>query len=135
MSIQARIADARILWDAGRLEGAFLNVLVAVAAASRAKYPTVKSDREAFERFVTESSKVSLSVEFRGQLHPIAHILYKWLRCELIHEGAVPVDIVFMEEAEPFSMSVRVGGAPDNILKLGHGWFDHLAKAAQAVPP
>ncbi|HUP62641.1 MAG TPA: hypothetical protein VNA69_19725 [Thermoanaerobaculia bacterium] len=133
MSIAARIDDARLLWEAGRREGAFLSVLVAVAAASRTKYPNVKSDREAFERFVAESFRISLSVEFRGQLHSIEHVLYKWLRCELVHEGAVPFDITFMEEAEPGSMSVRAGGPPENVLKLGHGWFDHLSRAALRV--
>lgn len=131
MSIQARIDDARLLWAAGRLEGAFLNVLVAVAAAARGAYPKVKSDREAFERFLADASRVKLSVEFRKALHPIEHVLYKWLRCELVHEATLPFDIAFMEDTEPGALSVRAGGAPAYVLKLSKSWFEHLAGIAE----
>jgi hypothetical protein len=39
MSIRARVEDALFLWDKGRLEGAFLNALIAVAATARRIYP------------------------------------------------------------------------------------------------
>jgi hypothetical protein len=31
-----------------------------------------------------------------------------------------------MGKDEPRSMSVRAGGAPEYILKIGYGWFYHI---------
>ncbi len=92
MSIRHRVEDALFLWENGRLEGAFLNILVAVAASSKLRFPR-KKDKVSFEKFLEESTTVKLSVEFRGQLYPIEHILYKWFRCELLHEGQIPIDV------------------------------------------
>src|SRR4051812_22146512 len=39
MTIQDRLTDAKLLFDAKRYDGALLNVLLAVAAASRVHYP------------------------------------------------------------------------------------------------
>jgi hypothetical protein len=44
----------------------------------------------------------------------------------LVHEGELPLDIEFMRDDKPGSMSVRAGGVPEYILKIGHGWFDHM---------
>lgn len=89
MSLKARVQDAVMLWENGRMEGAFLCALIAVAATARRRYPDRNKvkDRDAFERFLTDAMSVRLSVEYRGECHPIEHILYKWLRCELVHEG------------------------------------------------
>jgi hypothetical protein len=133
MSIRARVDDALFLWSNGRLEGAFLSTLVAVAASARRKYPTLK-DRESFENFLQDARLVRISVEYRGECHPIEHIFYKWLRCELVHEGGIPIDIQFMTDAEPSVMSVRAGGAPNHILKISHGWFYHLLGAVTTSP-
>jgi hypothetical protein len=132
-SIQNRIDDAQFLWDSGRHEGAFLAALIAVAAVSRRRYPTMK-DRERFERFFRDCHSVRLSVEYRGECHEIEHVFYKWLRCELVHEGALPVDIQFMSESDPGSMSVRAGGAPEYVLKIGHGWFQHMIASVTRAP-
>lgn len=136
MSIRARIDDALFLWDNGRLEGAFLSALAAVAASARRQFPDRKAvgDREAFERFLASAHSVRISVEYRGECHPVEHIFYKWLRCELVHEGGIPVDIRFMPDAQPGAMSVRAGGAPDFVLKISHGWFDHLVSAVISAP-
>jgi len=124
------------LWENGRQEGAFLSALVAVAATSRRRFPNRKvvSDREAFEWFVSAAHTVHLSVEYRGEVHPIEHVLYKWLRCELVHEGEVPFDIAFMPDDYPGSLSVRAGGVPEFVLKFSHGWLHHLVGAVVAAP-
>jgi len=136
MSVRARVEDASLLWQHGRLEGAFLSVLVAVAATSRRRYGNRHEfgDRAAFEQFVRDSHSVRLSVEYRGQCQPVEHIFYKWLRCSLLHEGGVPVDIEFVDGGEPGTMSVRAGGAPEYVLKLSHGWFHHLMGAVIEAP-
>ncbi len=131
--IKNRIDDAILLWDKGRQEGAFLSTLIAVAATARRRYPKTR-DREAFEQFLKDSHTVRLSVEYRGECHPIEHVFYKWLRCQLVHEGGIPIDIQFMQDAQPGSMSVRAGGTPDYILKIGSGWFHHMIASVVQAP-
>ena len=129
VTISDRIEDANFLWRSGRREGALLSVLIAVAAVAATKHPTLR-DRDRFEKYVRESSNVRLSVEFRGQLYPLETIFYKFLRCELVHEGGLPQDIKFADEEQENTMSVRAGGAPDYLLIVGNGWYFHLANLA-----
>jgi hypothetical protein len=131
--IRRRIDDAILLWDKGRHEGAFLIVLIAVAATARKRYPKTK-DREAFEQFLKDFHTVRLSVEYRGECHPIEHVFYKWLRCQLVHEAGILLDIQFMQDAQPGSMSVRTGGAPEYILKIGTGWIYHMIGSVVQAP-
>jgi len=72
-----------------------------------------------------------LKVEFRDEVHTIPHILYKWFRCELVHEAALPIDIEFIESDE---LSIRAGGAPEYILKISHGWFHWIINAVVEAP-
>ena len=120
-----RIDDALFLWNSGRHESAFLLALIAVAAVARLRYPK-KTDREGFEQFLRDTHLRIGRVEFRDKLEPLEHIFYKWLRCQLVHEAALPVDIEFMAESETGWMSIRAGGAPEKLLKIGHGWFHHM---------
>jgi hypothetical protein len=128
MSIKNRLEDAEFLWKSGRLEGAFVMALIAVAATARRTFPEAKGDRQAFEDFLSQGWFKRLSVEYRGEVHPIYHIFYKWFRCELIHEGALPVDVEFMPDPEPGVLGIRAGGAPEYVLKVSHGWFQELVK-------
>ena|SRR5262244_1187249 len=136
MSIRARVEDTLFLWESGHSEGAFLNALVAVAATARRVYPDRKaiSDRESFEQFLASVNSARIKVEYRGECHSVEHIFYKWLRCELVHEGGIPVDIQFMPDNRPGFMSVRAGGAPEYVLKISHGWFHHLITAVICAP-
>ena len=133
MSIRTRIGDAQLLWNAGRREGAFVSVLIAVAATARCKFPNEKSDRQAFEAFLRQGWFERLSVEYRGEVHPVYHILYKWFRCELIHEGSLPIDVEFMPDPEPGMLAIRAGGAPEHILKVSYGWFHELVHAVTSA--
>lgn len=92
------------------------------------------TDRDAFERFLTTAHSVRLSVEYRGESHPIEHIFYKWFRCELVHEGGLPIDIEFMPDDAPGALSVRAGGAPEFVLKVSEGWFHHLVTSVISAP-
>ncbi len=113
-----------------------MSALVAVAATARRRFPDRKAvrDCEAFERFLSSAHSVRLSVEYHGEAHPIEHIFYKWLRCELVHEGGLPIDIEFMPDPEPGALGVRAGGSPEYILKLSNGWFEHLIGAVVGAP-
>ncbi len=114
--IEDRVEDARLLWEAGRREGAFLMALIAVAARARASYPRSVGDRSAFESFIEQRFDLRISVEFRGALVPLERNFYKWMRNQFVHEGGSPADLRFKDEAEPGELSVRAGGEPDFTL-------------------
>ncbi len=132
MSIRARIEDAILLYRNERYEGAFLNALVAVAATARREDPArYLGDRECFVTFLDKKWRGIIKVEFRGELHTIPHIFYKWFRCNLIHEGELPIDVQFIKTDD---MTVRAGGAPEYILKISHGWIHWLIDSVTNAP-
>lgn len=132
MSIRARVEDALFLYQNGRYEGAFLNALVAVAATARRESPERSlSDSECFEKFLDKRQRGIMKIEYRGELHTVPHIFYKWFRCELIHEGKLPIDVQFIETD---NLSVRAGGAPEYVLKISHGWFHWLVNSVVEAP-
>jgi len=133
MSLRDRVEDAMLLWENGRREGALLVALIAVAATARRRFPD-RRDCDAFDGFLQSAHSVRLSVEYRGECHGIEHIFYKWFRCELVHEGGLPIDIQFMPDDQPDALSVRAGGAPEFILKVSEGWFHHLIGSVVRAP-
>ena len=125
--IKQRIEDARFLWGNERRESAFLLVLVAVAGLSKLRYPNF-GDGEAFRKILRDfNTPVEQWVEFRGESWTIEKVFYKWIRCHLVHESDIPTDIQFQEDKKIGYRSVKAGGAPEYILKLGTGWFFHIA--------
>lgn len=130
MSIRSRIEDAIALYNLGRYEGAVLSALIAVAATSK-KESENKNDRECFEAFLNTRWRGVLQIEFRGQLHTLPHILYKWFRCELVHEGQIPFDVELIDSD---AMSIRAGGSPGFTLQLSRGWFRWLLDAVIEAP-
>jgi hypothetical protein len=132
MSLQSRLHDAQVLWQNDRHEGALISALIAVAATSRKRYPDrgKHNDRQAFEQFLTDASPGRISVEYRGECQPIEHIFYKFLRCQLVHEGELPVDI---EITENDGLSFRAGGRPEFVLKVSRGWFHFLIRCVEAA--
>lgn len=133
MSIRRRVEDARALHRLGRFEGALLCALIAGAATAKKENPNLP-DRVSFESFLAKGAAKRINgVEFRGSLHSIPHIFYKWLRCELVHEGGIPIDIEFIGEVSRYSLTIRAGGAPNHVLQFSHGWFFeilHLVRAS-----
>jgi hypothetical protein len=95
-----RIEDARILYEAGRREGALLLLLIAVAALSRVRYPqkVVKSDKAAFCKLLQDERwqlcrEGPKSVRVGDVEKPIEDFLYEYLRNGLIHEGTIPENL------------------------------------------
>ncbi len=132
MSIRARVENALFLYESGRYEGAFLNVLIAVAATARREFPGRSiGDRECFEKFLEKQHRGILEVEYKGELHTVPNIFYKWFRCEFVHEGKLPIDIQFIQTD---NLSVRAGGEPEYILKISHGWFHWLVNSVVNSP-
>lgn len=126
MSIEDRLTDAELLRKHGRDEGALLSILVAVAALARRQHPSL-GDRAGFETLLREFHDWTIEVEFRGALVDTDHLLYKWLRCHLVHEAAMPPDIrIDYDFTDPTSLSVRAGGPPEHTLLLTPAWLQHL---------
>jgi hypothetical protein len=133
MGIVDRVQDAELLRDAGRREGALMSVLVAFAATARRVHPAPATDRDAFEGLFRDTVNLDLEVEFRGTAWPVETILYKWLRCELVHEGGLPVDIDFVDDGD--GALPMIGGAPAHgVLRLGNGWYDLLLRTVVTHP-
>ena len=132
MSITNRLVDAKLLYDAGRHEGALLSVLVAVAGSSRRRFPkgtgsranpsTKMGDREAFETFIGEEMKRvgACSVFFDGRCNSAESILYKWLRCSLAHEAELPEQIVFHSGPSSLEASICRDAGPPERLCITH---------------
>jgi len=93
VSIAQRVEDAEFLWESGRFEGAFLSALVAFAATARRLRPLPTPDRQAFEALFAEQFGDGTTLRFRGEMISLGTLLYKWLRCELVHEGGLPVGL------------------------------------------
>jgi len=128
LGIQDRIDDASLLWNEGRRESGLLLACIAVAARARQVLPEEKREAVAFARLLRDGLSVQLRVEFRGELWDIETLLYKWVRCELVHEAAVPIDIA-IDDALGEGLAVRAGGAPNFTLALSPGWFAFLTAA------
>lgn len=101
MSIKARLEEAEQLWADNHREGAWLPALVAAAATARRRYPKPMGDRDAFGKFISDiagtimtgkiDSPGPLYFKFyttdRSEHRTLEDILYKEVRCNLVHEG------------------------------------------------
>ena len=66
-----------------------------------------------------------------GQALALEQIFCKWFRCEIVHQGGLPVDVRFMDGIDPGDLSVRAGGAPEYMLVVSPDWFYQLIAWAQ----
>lgn len=130
MGASDRVEDAKFLWRKGRRGSGLLLACVGVAARSRREFPEA-GDGDSFARLVADNLSAKICVEFRGELWPIERLLYKWVRCELVHAGAVPLDIEIDDGLGSEGLSVRAGGDPERVLKLSPSWFDFLVSVAE----
>lgn len=151
MSVADRVEDARLLALQGRNDGALLNVLLAVAAASAEAFP--ESTKQAgwrrerpdegfdgwrFRKYLAPrlkhllfgspdaASESAISIEFKGQQLDLEALLYKRYRNSLVHEGMLPHDVKWSPGDE--STAVSIGGG--EVLMLGGAWLRVLAMAA-----
>jgi hypothetical protein len=92
MGVRKRVEDAELLWREGQAKGSLLMALISASATARRKCSKL-NDGEGFERLLLDARKWRLSLEFRGAQVPIERLLWKWLRCKLVHEAGLPVDI------------------------------------------
>ncbi|HVS38016.1 MAG TPA: hypothetical protein VMS17_20820 [Gemmataceae bacterium] len=152
MSIRQRLEDTVILDGIGRKDGALLSVLVAVAATSRLRYPAgTKSswkpgkemgDSEAFQTFLGEESESVYGKGLRLKLsapcpdpedpsappmmlsHPA--IMYKYVRCELVHAAKLPHTIEFQRSSDGALCASYV--AAENKFVFSDNWVSRLIR-------
>ena len=137
MTVEQRIIDASILWKAGRKEGAYLSILVAVAATARKRYPRPIGDREAFTSFIRDELKtinggIGLGLPMTsGKAMMLEDMLYEHFRCMLVHEAELSKQVVLSPRNE------IVIGSPDDTTKpssFPEGWVLNLQKAVMSAP-
>jgi hypothetical protein len=160
MSIREQVEDATFLAQHRLYVGALTTLMLAVAASSRRTFPrgtkSVKkptedmSDMEAFTLFLggrirklllgnsggPEEGDSGLSVGFRGKQYDVAYILYKFYRCELVHNGELPEDVEFTESQASAGADLRVRNrdlrvsiSVEEKIVFDHGWIDLLVDA------
>jgi hypothetical protein len=87
--------DAQMLYQNGRKHGAILLMLCAVDALARRRFPKIDKVGERFEAFL----KLKMRRPERPQVHNIfvpsenrlltfEYLIYKFLRCPLVHSGS-----------------------------------------------
>ncbi|MDW1825811.1 hypothetical protein R7P67_12350 [Vibrio sp. Vb0937] len=164
MSIAQQVDDAKFLADNKRYLGALTNLMLAVAASSRKTFPKGKtksledpnknmSDREAFTLFVggrinqilfceigsAHIGNSGISISFKGKQHDVAYILYKYYRCELVHEGELPAGIEFGPSSSAHNLLFRNSGLNVSIgcgstMVLDYGWIELLIEVIVYAP-
>lgn len=146
MTVRERLEDSALLWQQGRKQGAWIQVLIAAAATSRLRFPTMK-DGEAFKAFIREVTPTivepsnppvpgGVNVIFNGNTTkplPLDNVLYKHLRCNLLHEAVMPSDVRLSESRMVDGKLVADlrGGSP---LTIPDFWVLNLAKAVAEAP-
>jgi hypothetical protein len=146
MSVRNRLEDALYLWSHGRKEGAWVQVLIAAAATSKERFPN-KKDGEAFKDLIRDVTPLivdpnatpiagGVNVVFNANTPnsvTMGEVMYKHLRCFLIHEAKMPSDVRLSEsklENGKLVADLR-GGSP---LTIPDFWVLHLAKAVATAP-
>jgi hypothetical protein len=146
MSVRERLEDAKFLWEKGRKQGAWIQVLIAAAATSRHRYPTEK-DGEAFRKFIREVTPTIIhgtAPAIPGGIHvifnangaqqmPLDQVMYKHLRCNLVHEAIMPSD-VRLSESQVIDGKLVAELRCGSPLTIPDFWVIHLAKAVADAP-
>lgn len=128
MNAKTLLEDAEALLRDGRFEGALAQVLIAVAGTSKKRYPRPCPDNKAFMDFVRDewyaiAPCTGMSAVLNGEEVPMEKILYKILRCTVLHEGEMPQELVF-EESDNWFIRPETGR-----LVLSKNWITGLMRS------
>lgn len=158
MSIRQQIDDAVFLASVGRYVGSLSILMLAVSASARKTFPQkiknrknkweyVVKDRDAFVRFLRNrflslfssgvdglDSNISLfGTSFLGEISSVEEVLYRYYRCTLVHEGALPCNVEFLSSptgSESGSLSLEFSGSADKVV-FYHGIIEVLIRAVR----
>lgn len=135
--------DAKMLYQLGRKHSAILLLVCAVDALARAHDPTNKNVGERFEAFLKSKMRRSgraqihnIHVPKFGRLFSFEYIIYKFLRCPLVHEGARleaadPTEFAVCLDWETIPRGVKVDTENDRVILGGELVLDLLVDAVQ----
>lgn len=161
MSIKQLVDDAQFLAANNRHVGALAALMLAVAGSARKRFPKKQrslkdpekfmGDAEMFELFlggrlarllmnIFQPSDIGTSgicIEFRGRVHQIEHILYKFYRCQLVHEAELPNDVRFLPRSQVKRWGIQIGNLGSEVtvtidadgIVLDTGWIGVLVEA------
>jgi len=133
--------DAIELYRLGRKHSAILLLVCAVDALARAAEPKCDKVGERFERFLRSKMRRSgrpqihnIFVPKSNQLFSFEYILYKFLRCPLVHEGARleahdPEEFAACLDWETIPHGVKVDSANNCVVLGGELVLDLLSDA------
>lgn len=107
MTVEARIEEARLLLQLGKLEGAVGMLMVAIAGSSKKVYQRPPfSDNKAFKFFLGGRLRQILmnyngpfptqsliKIEFKGKHCCLEDIIYEYCRNSILHEAAIAPEI------------------------------------------
>jgi hypothetical protein len=151
MSVRQRLDDALFLWNNGRKEGAWIQVLIAAAATSRMRFPK-KKEGEAFRAFIREVKPTILDANaravpggigiefynrFRGDGVALDRLIYTHMRCDLVHEAVLPEEVQICESRlidGKLVAELHGVGTKTLPLTIPDFWVLNLAKAIAEAP-
>lgn len=142
--IGSRIKDALILYENGSTEGAFICILIAVAATARKRYSRKEypNDSEVFKKFLLDEmgtitggpdSGVAFYCDGKYSV-ALEHIIYKILRCSLVHEGYSPQELRFTEPVIENGKTFNHLDLETDVIGLPTGWIWNLARVVISAP-
>ena len=115
MGIKNRIQKAEQDLIEKDYENALIQVLMAVGATSRKRYPKLKDSKaftkylkDDFSRKIQENISITggfIRIHYDGEMIDFETLIYKSLRCNLFHESEIGPKIVFSEPHSGFSVS------------------------------
>jgi hypothetical protein len=151
MSVRKRLEEALLLWENGKAEGAWIQVLSAVAAIAKQRYPNSNiKDNYRFKEYIRDVSpqiynpscppisgggrvQIILGSDTNQNKMPLEDLIYTHMRCYLFHEAC-------LSESVGLSRSRIVNGKLSAQLVVGKThmipdfWVLNLAKAAAESP-
>jgi hypothetical protein len=151
MSIRQRLDDAMFLWNNGRKDGAWIQVLIAAAATSRKRFPKSR-DGEAFRAFIREVTPTifdanapavpgGISISFYGEIRgdgiELDRLIYAHLRCNLVHEAVLAEEVKICHSHVidgKLVAELHGRGNKEIPLTIPDFWVLHLAKAIAEAP-
>lgn len=150
--IKERLEDALVLCQHKRFEGAWTQVLIAAAATARKRFPK-EGDAAGFKNYIrqvavfffepdakiVEGNGVTINLGKGGpQEITLDTLIYKNLRCNLVHEATLPDEILFshlaLKEEGAVTMEFGVGLGSGKEVLVPAFWCMALARAVALTP-
>lgn len=106
MAISDRVRECIDKLNANEYESALIQLSIAFDGTAKKEYPRIKKVGERFKAFLKANQDIITYFTFGGVIfidcevdgYTLEQIIYKVLRCGLLHEGSIPGEIEFVDE-------------------------------------